>query len=288
MMTVCAGRLTPHARVAVVHSTCHITSRDFHQFSVHVCAKLEPEGVVTTAQQGELPAAVKNACLQLQKGLAHLQDAVAEQALHQVAVAAQHAGVVHPDAARNQLLQLPVHTALAWSEACPSSNNHSALTVQAWLSLPPQCDVPCMNELKTSRANFGSSGWRQQCRYDALVAGLFDVAADEGPLRVLRHIEDRGVAGVLRLLDDGAPRLAGVLARVHEHHGLVPRLQAVDHLHSWCFHCGSEALSMCVHRTYVEGAQAVMGWCYHGKVAPLRFSTLMCSMRTHDTTRNTM
>ena len=49
-------------------------------------------------------------------GIAHLQDAVAEQALHQIAVAAQHAGMVHPDAARNQLLQLPVQAALASSE----------------------------------------------------------------------------------------------------------------------------------------------------------------------------
>ena len=76
-------------------------------------------------------------------------------------------------------------------------------------------------------------------RADALVAGLLDVAAHKGPLRVLSNIEDRGVAGVLRLLDDGAPRLAGVLARVHEHHGLVPRLQAVDYLHAKCARASS-------------------------------------------------
>ena len=65
---------------------------------------------------------------------------------------------------------------------------------------------------------------------DALVAGLLDVAHEKGVHGVLGAVEQRALAGVLILEHQRAARLARILARVHEHHRLVPRAQAVRDL----------------------------------------------------------
>lgn len=50
MMTVCAGRFTPHARVAVVHSTCHVTSIELKFTQFYLYAEVKPNRLVITVQ----------------------------------------------------------------------------------------------------------------------------------------------------------------------------------------------------------------------------------------------
>ena len=70
--------------------------------------------------------------------------------------------------------------------------------------------------------------WR---RY-ALVTGFANVLGSQRVERAVRTVEGSGVARLLQLSHQRAPRLASVLARVHKHHGLMALAQAVYHLHA--------------------------------------------------------
>lgn len=64
----------------------------------------------------------------------------------------------------------------------------------------------------------------------APVARLLDVLLHVGVLVFLRAVKEQGVPGGLSLGREGARRLAGVLARVHEHHRLMPLAQCLHYL----------------------------------------------------------
>ena len=100
MMTACAGRLTPQASVTVHTSTLMMTvcHQSIHEDRVSWPSYLDDDSV---CGQVDAPG---------ERGGAHehLDEAAGEVLLHQVAVGAQHAGVVDAEAVGEQLSHLAV------------------------------------------------------------------------------------------------------------------------------------------------------------------------------------